>query len=68
LANQAVETIRSSYESDKASFLDLITARRTLQDVDSAQLQHLIEHEVAIAELDAIIGRTPGEILERTGK
>jgi outer membrane protein TolC len=68
LANQAVETIRSSYESDKASFLDLITARRTLQDVDSAQLQHLVEHQVAVAELDAIIGRTPGEILERTGK
>ncbi|MEP7016276.1 MAG: TolC family protein [Verrucomicrobiota bacterium] len=57
LARQAVEATRSSYESDKTSFLELVTTRRTFQDADSAQLQHLIEHEVAVAELDAIIGR-----------
>ena len=68
LARQAVEANRSSYESDKTSFLDLVTARRTLQDVDSAQLQHLIDHEVAVAELDAIIGQTPRNIMEGAGK
>jgi cobalt-zinc-cadmium efflux system outer membrane protein len=57
LANQALESTRASYESDKTSFLELLTARRTLQDVESAALQHLVDHEVAIAELDAIIGR-----------
>jgi outer membrane protein TolC len=68
LARQAVEATRSNYESDKTSFLDLVTARRTFQDVDSAQLQHLIDHEVAVAELDAIIGRTPREISEKDQK
>ncbi len=64
LANQSVESTRSSYESDKTSFLELVTVRRTLQDVDSTQLQHLVDHEVAVAELDAIIGRTFPEIEE----
>jgi cobalt-zinc-cadmium efflux system outer membrane protein len=59
LAQQAMETTRSSYESDKTTFLELLTTRRTSQDVESAALQHLIEHEIAIAELEAIIGRTP---------
>ena len=57
LANQALESTRASYESDKISFLELLTARRTLQDVENSALQHLVEHEVAIAELEAIIGR-----------
>ena len=58
LAQQAMQATRSSYESDKTTFLELLTTRRTSQDVESAALQHLIEHEVAIAELEAIIGRT----------
>jgi len=58
LAQQAMQATRSSYESDKTTFLELVTTRRTSQDVESAALQHLIEHEVAVAELEAIIGRT----------
>jgi hypothetical protein len=46
----------------------LVTARRTLQDTDSAQLQHLIDHEVAVAELDAIIGRTSRQIEQENSK
>ncbi len=68
LATQAIEATRSSYESDKTSFLELVTARRTLQDTDSAQLQHLIDHEVAVAELDAIIGRTRRQIEQGDSK
>ncbi len=68
LASQAIEATRSSYESDKTSFLELVTARRTLQDTDSAQLQHLIDHEVAVAELDAIIGRTNRQIEQGDSK
>lgn len=58
LAQQAMQATRATYESDKTTFLELLTTRRTSQDVESAALQHLIDHEVAIAELDAIIGRT----------
>jgi len=58
LAQQTVQSTRSGYEADKTGFLELMTSRRTAQDVESAALQHLIDHQVALAELDALIGRT----------
>jgi len=57
LARQTVEASRAAYEASTGGFLELITARRTLQDAESAALNRLAEHETAIAELDAIIGR-----------
>jgi len=59
LANQAVQTTRTSYETDKTSFLELITARRTLQDVESAAVDHLMNYQVAVAELESIVGSDP---------
>jgi outer membrane protein, heavy metal efflux system len=56
LANQTIESTRAGYESDKTSFLELITAQRTLQEAQSAALNQLAAHQVAIAELRAIIG------------
>ena len=58
VARQTVEASRSAYEASTGGFLELITTRRTLQDVESAALNHLADHEAAIAELDAIIGGT----------
>lgn len=55
-ARMSVESTRAGYETDKSSFLELITARRTLQDIESAGLSQLVEHQVAIAELEAIVG------------
>jgi outer membrane protein TolC len=57
VARQTVEAGRAAYEASTGGFLELITARRTLQDAESAALNHLADHEVAIAELNAIIGR-----------
>jgi outer membrane protein TolC len=56
LANNAVEASRAAYESATGGFLELITARRNLQDAESMGLDRLAEYEVAIAELDAITG------------
>ena len=58
LARQTVGASRAAYESSTGGFLELITARRTLQDAESAALNHLADYEISIAELDAIIGRT----------
>jgi outer membrane protein, heavy metal efflux system len=57
VARQTVEASRAAYEASTGGFLELITTRRTLQDVESAALNHLAEYEAAVAELDAIIGR-----------
>jgi cobalt-zinc-cadmium efflux system outer membrane protein len=66
LARQTIDATRAAYEASTGGFLELITARRTLQDAESAALNRLTEYEVAIAELDAIIGRT-SSVIKRGG-
>jgi len=55
-AQQAFEANRLSYESGKASFLDWITSQRNLRDLEAMAQQHLTDYQVAIAELEAILG------------
>ncbi|HEY4257775.1 MAG TPA: TolC family protein [Candidatus Udaeobacter sp.] len=56
LARQAVQSNQAAYETSSANFLALITAQRVLQDVESAHVNHLADYQVAVAELDAIVG------------
>ncbi|HEY2625595.1 MAG TPA: TolC family protein [Candidatus Udaeobacter sp.] len=53
---QAFEANRLAYESGKASFLDWITAQRTLRDIEATARMHLTDYQVGVAELEAIIG------------
>jgi outer membrane protein, heavy metal efflux system len=55
-ARQAFEANRFSYESGKASFLDWITAQRNLRDLEATAREHLTDYQVAIAELEAVVG------------
>ena len=55
-ARQAFEANRLAYESGKASFLDWITAQRVLRDIEATARMHLADYQVAVAELEAIIG------------
>jgi outer membrane protein TolC len=59
VARQTVDASRAAYEANTGGFLQLITARRTLQDAESAALNHLADYQVAMAELDAIVGGIP---------
>lgn len=59
LARKTVEASRASYESDKIGFIELISARRDLQNAESTMTEHLMNHEIAVAELDSLIGREP---------
>lgn len=56
LAQQTIESTRASYEADKTGFLELITTRRTLQDIESSMTDHLANYRIALSELDAMIG------------
>src|SRR5213082_3181548 len=58
-SQQAFEATRLSYESGKATFLDWITAQRNLRDIEAMGRDHLAHYQVAVAELEAVIG---GEI------
>jgi outer membrane protein TolC len=62
VARQTVEASRAAYEASTGGFLELVTTRRTLQDAESAALNHLADYEAALAELDAIIGRSTLDI------
>ena len=67
-ARQTIEASRAAYEASTGGFLELITARRTEQDAESAALNRLTEYETAAAELDAIIGRASPLIEQRGSK
>jgi outer membrane protein TolC len=56
LARQAVQSNQVAYETSSANFLELITAQRVLQDVESAHVNHLTDYQIAVAELHAIVG------------
>ena len=58
-AQQAFEATRLSYESGKATFLDWISAQRNLRDIEAMGREHLAHYQIAVAELEAVIG---GEI------
>ena len=55
-ARQAFEANRLNYESGKSSFLDWITSQRNLRDLEAMGRHHLTDYQVAIAELEAIVG------------
>ncbi len=55
-ARQAFEATRLSYESGKATFLDWISAQRNLRDIEATGREHLADYQVAVAELEAVIG------------
>jgi outer membrane protein TolC len=56
LARQSIESTRISYSNDKATFLELITAQRTLQEVEAMSQQHLTDYLTAVAEFEAMTG------------
>src|SRR5205085_4567412 len=55
-ARQAFGSNRFSYESGKASFLDWISTQRNLRDLEATAREHLTDYQVAVAELEAVIG------------
>src|SRR5437667_2756198 len=55
-ARQAFEATRLSYESGKVTFLDWISAQRNLRDIEATAREHLSDYQVAVGELEAIIG------------
>lgn len=61
LAQQTVRANQAAYETDKTGILELILARRTVQQVESMLWTHLADYLTAVAELEAIIGADPNQ-------
>lgn len=56
IARQTVEANQASYEADKVGFLDLITAQRSLRDIEATYYRHIADYRTALAELESIVG------------
>jgi outer membrane protein TolC len=56
LAEQRVIATRLGYEADKESFLDLLTAQQSVQEIESMYWEHLADYQMALAELESLIG------------
>ncbi|MEP6709867.1 MAG: TolC family protein [Verrucomicrobiota bacterium] len=55
-AKQAFEANQFSYESGKAGFLEWISAQRNFRDIEAMAHQHLADYQVAVAELESVVG------------
>lgn len=60
LARQAVQTNRTNYESGKSGFLELVVSDRGLREVEAMHQQHLADYQMAVAELEALVGADLG--------
>jgi outer membrane protein TolC len=56
LARQTVKANRAGYEASNATFLELIASQRVLQEAESTYVNHLADYQIALAELQAIVG------------
>lgn len=55
-ARQAFESSQFAYESGKATFADWISAQRTLRDLEAEAREHLTDYQIALAELESVVG------------
>lgn len=55
-STQSADVSRVNYEKDKASFLDLLDAERSLRDVRLKASQALVLYEMAVIDLERAVG------------
>ena len=56
LARETLNAQRAGYESGKAGFLEILSAQQTTRDVESLYWDHLMHYQMALADLEALIG------------
>jgi outer membrane protein TolC len=70
-AQQAFDATRLSYESGKATFLDWISSQRNVRDIEAMGREHLAHYQMAVTELEAVIGAdvySPNPHVSKGGK
>jgi cobalt-zinc-cadmium efflux system outer membrane protein len=58
-ANEALRLVQSGFEQGKFGFIDLLDTQRTTAEVRLAYQQKLLELNVAQAEIEALLARSP---------
>ena len=57
---QAFEASQFAYEAGKSGFTEWIGAQRTLRDLEATALEHLTNYQIAMAELESVVGADLG--------
>ena len=55
-ASQALEVTRKAFEADRATFLDLIDAQRTLLEFELARARAMADRAISLSELKTLVG------------
>lgn len=61
-ANEALRLVQTGFEEGKFGFIDLLDTQRTTAEVRLAYQQKLLELNVAQADLEALLARSPVEL------
>jgi outer membrane protein, heavy metal efflux system len=61
-ANEALRLVQTGFEQGKFGFIDLLDTQRTTAEVRLAYQQKLLELNVAQADLEALLARSPVEL------
>lgn len=56
LARQTLDATRTDYAAGRVVFADLLLAQRSLRDTESSFRNHLANLQIALAELEAVVG------------
>jgi outer membrane protein, heavy metal efflux system len=59
-ARQNVSANQTDYEADKTTFQNLLSSQRNLWEIESAYHQHLTDYQIALAELESLLGSNLG--------
>jgi outer membrane protein TolC len=59
-AMQNVSANQSEYETDKTTFQNLLSSQRNLWEIESAYQRHLTDYQIALAELESLLGSNLG--------
>lgn len=57
---QAFEASQFAYEAGKSGFTEWIGAQRTLRDLEALGREHLADYQIALAELESVVGADLG--------
>jgi len=64
-AKQNVLANQSDYEANKTTFENVLSSQRNLWEIEAAYHQHLTDYQIALAELESLVGSDLGSFGER---
>jgi cobalt-zinc-cadmium efflux system outer membrane protein len=59
-AKQNVSANQSDYEANKTTFENVLSSQRNLWEIEAAYHQHLTDYQIALAELESLVGSSLG--------